>query len=633
MTKWISVVLGLVALVAGTVLTTLAVTGQGGRAAADRQGPTGDPASDLRLASASLRATTSCADLLAQYVDRGLAQVGPYGWDAGPIVMFDAMGSATRSEASATAPTLPTTTGSQSTASGTNVQEAGVDEPDVVKVAGDLLFRVQDDVLTTYDVAGAEPQELSSLTLDGLGDGELLVSGDRVVVLGTVDGAYDAQLTTRVVVLDASDPGAPQVVSTTDLDAELTSARLHDDRGDDAVRLVLRSYRPALDFVQPGPRQGERTALERNRQVVRDSTLADWLPGVDGEPIVDCADVAVPTDDDAALGTTTVVGFRPTDADPLGSPTSTAVATDAATSYSSPDRVYLATAAASGWWGSTIDCIDRCLPPSGGGPGSTDGTTDLYAFALDGVATTFVAGGEVEGSVRDRWAMDFSGGALRVAVGATSRTADASSVLTLREEGTELVEVGRVDGLGVGEEIKAVRWFDDLAIVVTFRQVDPLYAVDLTDPESPRLLGELKIPGYSEYLHPLGGRRLIGIGQDASPGGMVRGAQAALFDVTDLTSPARLDTVAYPRFSVAGAGTDPRQFTWLPDRRIALTVVSEAWRGRSGWVSVLRLGRDRMDDEMVAVEVGDEVAQVRLVPLADGRVVLVTGDGVSFFAL
>ena len=65
------------------------------------------------------------------------------------------------------------------------------------------------------------------------------------------------------------------------------------------------------------------------------------------------------------------------------------------------------------------------------------------------------------------------------------------------------------------EQIKSVRWFDDLAIVVTFRQVDPLYAVDLTDPEHPRLLGELKIPGFSEYLHPLGGRRLIGLGQDA----------------------------------------------------------------------------------------------------------------------
>ena len=218
-------------------------------------------------------------------------------------------------------------------------------------------------------------------------------------------------------------------------------------------------------------------------------------------------------------------------------------------------------------------------------------------------------------------------------MGATSSTADASSVITLRRGGRELTEVGRVDGLGVGEEIKAVRWFDDLAIVVTFRQVDPLYAVDLTDPAAPRLLGELKIPGYSEYLHPLGGRRLLGIGQDASADGMVRGAQAALFDVTDLTSPERLDTVAYPRFSAAGAGTDPRQFTWLPDRRIALTVVSEGWRGTHRLGVRAPAGDDRIRDELVAVEVGDEVAQVRLVPLADGRVVLVTGDGVSFFAL
>ena len=150
-------------------------------------------------------------------------------------------------------------------------------------------------------------------------------------------------------------------------------------------------------------------------------------------------------------------------------------------------------------------------------------------------------------------------------------------------------------------------------------------------------MGELKIPGYSEYLHPLGGRRLLGIGQAASADGTVRGAQAALFDVTDLTAPERLDAVAYPPFTVAAAGTDPRQFTWLPDQRIALTVVSEGWSGGPAWVSVLRLGGDRIRNEMVQVSsagrTSDAVGQVRLVPLADGRVVLVTGDGVSFFAL
>ena len=171
-------------------------------------------------------------------------------------------------------------------------------------------------------------------------------------------------------------------------------------------------------------------------------------------------------------------------------------------------------------------------------------------------------------------------------------TGNFNSVLTLSEEGDDLVEIGRVDELGENEQIKSVRWFDDLAIVVTFRQTDPFYAVDLTDPASPALLGELKIPGYSEYLHPLGGWRMIGLGQAANAAGMAQGAQAALFDVHDVTDPRRLDVVSYPEGSTALAGQDPRQFTWLPDQRTALTVVTEGYDGTTGYVSVLR-GRGR----------------------------------------
>ncbi|WP_107770952.1 beta-propeller domain-containing protein [Nocardioides sediminis] len=641
--RWLLAALGLLGLVAGSVLTTLAVTGgTGSRSVPGTDGAGGD----LRLASAGMRPATSCDDLLAQYVERALEEVGPYGWETGPVIMFDASGAA-RSETAAGAP-LPTTTRSTSSGTGTNVQEAGVDEPDAVKVLDDRLVRVQDDVLTVHDLGADEPRLLSTLTLEGMADGELLVSGDRVVVLGAVErgtpGAYDGSAGTRVVVLDVADPGAPRVVSTADLDAELVAARLHGDLGEasgdpseDVVRLVLRTGLPALDFVQPGPRQDQGAALEHNRQVVRDSTLADWLPTVGGAPVVACGDVAVPTDRDAALATTTVLGFRAADTDPLAAASATGLAADATTSYFSTDRLYLATGPASGWWERrpTIECID-CLPPTPG-----DGTTDLHAFALDDLDTTYVAGGEVEGSVRDRWAMDVADGTLRLTVtgtgiaGPAARAAPASSVVTLREDGTRLVEVGRVDGLGVGEQVTAVRWFDDLALVVTFRRVDPLYAVDLTDPTAPRLVGELKIPGYSEYLHPLGGRRLLGVGQDAGPDGTLRGAQAALFDVTDLTAPDRLDTVAYPPRSSAAAGTDPRQFTWLPDRRIALTVVADGWDGRTGWVSVMRLGGDRIRNDLVevAVGMGGELADVRTVPTPDGRVVLVAGDSVSFMPL
>jgi uncharacterized secreted protein with C-terminal beta-propeller domain len=239
----------------------------------------------------------------------------------------------------------------------------------------------------------------------------------------------------------------------------------------------------------------------------------------------------------------------------------------------------------------------------------------------------------VDGAVADRWSMDEAGGVLRVAVGPTTQTGNFNSVVTLREDGDDLVELGRADPLGVDETIRSMRWFDDLAIMVTFRQVDPLYAVDLSDPAAPRLLGQLKIPGFSEYLHPLGPRRMVGVGQDASLGGVVRGAQVALFDVSDLTAPRRLDSVTYGKGSAAGAATDPRQFTWLPDRRTVLTVVSRGDWGRTGWVSVLTLAGGRLENRMVEVEYGEEVDEVRLVPLPDRRVLLVTGDAVSFFDL
>lgn len=589
---------------------------------ADPQRPAPD---SLVLANSSLERVPDCDSLLASYVDRGLDLVTAYGWDGGMVMYETDMQMATGSKSSESANlSAPTTVRSTNNETGTNVQETGVDEPDLVKVVGDRLFRIQDNVLTTYDVGGDEPRQLSSLQVPDLRNGEILVSGDRVVVLGDTGRTGRAGETTgaRVVVLDVSSPETPQIIEETDYTATISAARLHGD----VVRIVLDNGLPELDFRFPEGNLSERESLEANQELVRDTTLADWLPTVDGEPVVGCDDVALPTKE-AGLGTTTVVTFEAA----VVEPTTTAVATTGTTSYFSSDRFYLAvTPSQFGWWARpTIDCIDRCFPPSvGGGSG---GSTELLAFALDGTDTTYVASGTVEGQIKDRWSMDYADGALRVALGATNETGNFNSVVTLREGGATLSEIGRVDKLGVNEEIKSVRWFDTLAIVVTFRQTDPLYAIDLTDPDDPELMGELKIPGFSEYLHPLGARRLIGVGQDASLSGVTRGAQAALFDVTDLGDPRQLDVVTYPKYSRAGAGLDPRQFTWLPDQRTALTVVSEGDLGRTGWVSVLSLRGGTMSNRMVEVEYGDEVAQVRLVPMADGRVVLVTGDAVSFF--
>jgi hypothetical protein len=436
-----------------------------------------------------------------------------------------------------------------------------------------------------------------------------------------------------VLVVDIADAAAPTVVSRTTYDSSLVTARQHGN----VIRLVVSTSLPELDFVEPGLLRGQQRALERNQDIVRASTIDDWLPhvttvGADGsttESLVDCADVAIPAVN-AGLGTVAVVGF---DVDDPAARSSTAVTTPSETVYVSADHLYLASGAYRMGW---EEC---CWDGVRGGPmiagGGDEGMTYLYDFDLDGITATYAASGRVDGWIANRWSMDEHDAVLRVAVGPTTRTGNFNSIVTFSREGSHLAEAGRVDKLGVGEQIQSVRWFDDLAVVVTFRQTDPFYAVDLSDPFDPELLGLLKVPGFSSYLHPIDGDLMIGMGSAASPEtGMVSGAKAALYDVSDLTAPRQLDSVEYPGGTTAQAGQDPRQFTWLPDRRTALTVIS-AWNGagQTGYVSVLHVGDGTLTNRLVEVEYGVEVAEVRLVPLPDGRVLLSTGDEVSFFGV
>ncbi|WP_148613800.1 beta-propeller domain-containing protein [Nocardioides rubriscoriae] len=620
------------AFVAGTVVSSPGPSGEGPLGGS----PGGAAGITPAAFQGELQAPASCDELRQHYVDRGLDLVSEYGWGGrvyydglyynptlrrGPNERFtDLSGAMPRG---GYAPQLTTgkglqTAGAYGSDTGTNVQEAGVDEPDSVKTDGRILVRLREAELTTYDVSGDTVRELGRLDLGDFHDGEILLSGQTVVAVGddgTRSPGYDvygypqASPQTRVLTIDIDDPEAPTLEHTVDYDASLVATRQH---GPD-VRVVLSKGLPDLAFADPD----EPGALRTNRSAVERTTLDDWLPHVSvdgGEPtdLLTCDRVAIPRAE-LGLATMAVVGFgtaTPGETDALG------LAGDAPLTYESSDHLYLAASGSTDVFGGTI--------PRGGYE-APDGTTHVYDFTLGGTSAAYVGAGEVEGHVRDRWSMDEHDGVLRVAVGPSSETDAANSIVTLRADGDELVEVGRVDRLGVGEEIKAVRWFDDLALLVTFRQVDPLYAVDLTDPATPRLVGELKIPGFSSYLHPLGTMRVVGVGSDGRSG-----AQAGLFDVTDLTDPRRLDVTSYGRGTYAKAGDDPRQFTWLPEQRIVLTVIA---KGRAGYVSRLQLGGGRMTNEMTRVEFGSDVDAVRLVPVSGSKVALVTGEDVEFFDL
>jgi hypothetical protein len=168
-------------------------------------------------------------------------------------------------------------------------------------------------------------------------------------------------------------------------------------------------------------------------------------------------------------------------------------------------------------------------------------------------------------------------GALRVATttdgafaGGTEQS--QSAVYELEQTGNQLVIVGKAGGLGAGEQIFAVRFAGPVGYVVTFRQTDPLYTLDLSDPAQPRVAGQVQLSGYSAYLYPIDATHLIGIGQGANALGQTTGTQVSLFDVSDPAAPVRL-AVYDMQFGHSEAEFDPHASLYWPSSKLLVLPV------------------------------------------------------------
>jgi uncharacterized secreted protein with C-terminal beta-propeller domain len=162
-------------------------------------------------------------------------------------------------------------------------------------------------------------------------------------------------------------------------------------------------------------------------------------------------------------------------------------------------------------------------------------------------------------------------GFLRVAsTSQSSNGATQSQITELSKSGQQLTAVGTVGGLGKGEFIKAVRFIGDQAYLVTFQSFDPLFVVELANPRQPVLAGELDQPGFSEFLYPLPGQRLLGVGVEIT-GGEPSGLVVATYDVSDPAHPRRLDSsVLASGFMYVAQGFDPHAFLYWPGADLAL---------------------------------------------------------------
>ncbi|WP_049754193.1 beta-propeller domain-containing protein [Heliomicrobium modesticaldum] len=178
--------------------------------------------------------------------------------------------------------------------------------------------------------------------------------------------------------------------------------------------------------------------------------------------------------------------------------------------------------------------------------------TRLFKFALEGAKTRYVGMGEAPGRVLNQFSMDEKDGFFRIATTVGSPWAQGADTsknnLYILDE--SLKPVGKLEGIAPGEQIYSVRFMGEKAYMVTFRTVDPLFVIDLKEPKAPRILGKLKIPGYSNYLHPYDDNHIIGFGKDTieqsitdhegrviGTNAYYQGMKMALFDVSDVEHP------------------------------------------------------------------------------------------------
>ncbi|MFV1960822.1 MAG: beta-propeller domain-containing protein [Acidimicrobiia bacterium] len=551
------------------------------------------PADPIRpkavLASNALVPFEACDAFLEYVTSQAVELVGPYGLED-PFYSPRWGGNLALEDAVAVADGVSRASGQGIDYSGSNVQVLGVDEPDIVKTDGERIVVLSEGTLIVADVTGQQPEVIGRMQVGDLAVQNLFLSGDTVLLFGsawsTVYPIIEADVeyapvynspTVQLIEVDISDD--PEIIRTMSIDGRFISARMVGD----TVRLVLTSGPVGFDWSFPtgSGLRAERKAVAENREIIEGSTEDNWIPfyvvtdtngDVTDEGLLFDCDRANQPVEFSGLDMLSVVtidlgaGLDVVDA--------TGVLATGDTVYASTDSLYVATQNWEVWqWAQTGTEDDR---PEGV-------TTEIHKFDISrNDRTVYVAAGSVSGYLLNQFSMDEYEGLLRVAstsspnwwgVGSDSE----SRVTVLGEDDGELVEIGMVDGLGKTEQIYSVRFMEDVAYVVTFRQTDPLYTIDLSNPERPEVVGELKIHGYSAYLHPIGDGLLMGIGQDATDSGRVQGTQVSIFDVSDISDPTRIDQFTLNKGSSSSVEFDHLAFLYWDQTGLAMVPVQQWW--------------------------------------------------------
>ena len=509
----------------------------------------------------------------------------------------------------------------------TNNQVEGVDEADFVKTDGAFVYVVAGGRFQVLDAWPApETRVIASVPIEGEPK-RLFVHEDRAVVYSSIadiyrtpeyPGApvtggectygYDCEFTgdgktLEVSVFDISDRSQPELLREIAFNGSYVNAR----RVGNIVHTVVvfpEASVPGLVYwpeelgpwtCQPptGRTEEEIRALfdalrERNLSLIGSAEIADFLPSVkdtryDGEtPVVrenlfeDCTSFYLPGFGDGQ-SLVSLVSFLIDGMDELGS--STIVGRPGAV-YSSIRSLYLATRHGrreSGRW---------FFPDPEINPEAT--TVHKFQLFYDRSESSYLGSGAVKGRVLNQFAMDEHEGHLRIATttGHLPSPDVHSTVSVLAQEESGLAIVGQVDGIAPSEDIRSVRFSGSMGFIVTFKKTDPLFVLDLSVPASPAIRGELKIPGFSTYMHMLDETHVLSIGYDADDQGSFAWFQGILlqvFDVGDPENPVLSHReVIGTRGSTSEAATNHLAFTYFRPRGLLAIPITICEGGSGG---------------------------------------------------
>jgi uncharacterized secreted protein with C-terminal beta-propeller domain len=437
----------------------------------------------------------------------------------------------------------------------TNTQVSGIDEADIIENDGKRLYVLSRGELLIIDAQNPDAPAVESRTkIDGWPLAEYLHEGRLTVISSVWNSSSDASggdagimpmlrirgsSHVQVTVYDVANPASPAIVSQTSIDGSYSDSRMVDGKLALIVQNDLLSGYwgggfgisiPTVrlaggGFVKPVS-DGSLTKMIQNTPL--SGLLPNWsstVVGTDGIKRSAKGLISQPRDlycpvigNEANLMSVVLVDTKSTSPGIIG-------ATSIVGGYSS--SIYM-------------NSKDLYIFSPQWNSDSGD-STNAQRFDIAGNTPTLIATGTFSGHLLNQFSADANGEYLRVATTQWTESGTTNAVYVLTKQANTLKVVGSITGIAPGESIQSVRFVGDQAYVVTFRQTDPLYSIDLSVPTAPKIMGELKIPGFSRYLQPFGEGYLIGIGRDADPNtGRTMGLKVSLFDVRDASSPKEL---------------------------------------------------------------------------------------------